>query len=328
MTSGKKRTGYFLFSLDTELAWGYFDKDDGRHRLFSKDGSRERKAIDNILKVFEEFEIIGTWAVVGHLFYRKCEECEECPIAEWEGKHSSYEQIYGTEHPLWYGADVIERILGSKPPQEIAFHGYTHDVFTEHNMNRERALFEIREWLRLAEKWEIAPKSVVFPRDRVGYLPLLAEAGFSCYRSEEHVPLHSRARVVGPVVKTIDHLLSISSPPIYELRKMESNGLVNLKASQHLFGFNRRVERILDALDLHLLRFRRIINAIREAAEKAEIIHLWAHPWEFKTDKDIDKLRYVLGCVAEETGRGRMRSVSMAELAEVVLEATRNKTSS
>ena len=42
-------TGYFLFSLDTELGTGYFDEDAARHRLFSKDGIEERKRITRCL---------------------------------------------------------------------------------------------------------------------------------------------------------------------------------------------------------------------------------------------------------------------------------------
>ena len=105
------KTGYFLFSLDTELAWGYFDLDRLRLEKYSPDGSRERKAISRLLDLLDEFDIAATWAVVGHLFYDKCEKCDICPVLEWQGKHRSFEEIYETNAPLWYGADLLEMLL-------------------------------------------------------------------------------------------------------------------------------------------------------------------------------------------------------------------------
>jgi hypothetical protein len=321
-TIGEHGVGYFLFSLDTELAWGYFDSGKKRAQLLSRDGGRERWAIERILELFGQFNIVGTWAVVGHLFYPKCEDCEECPIEKWEGRFSSYEQIFETDHPLWYGSDVIDAVRAAKPRQEIAFHGYTHEVFDESQMSSERAHFEIREWMRLAGRRGIVPKSVVFPRNRIGHMSLFQSAGFICYRSEEYVPLHLRARYVGPLLKTFAQVLSLYDPPIYGLADVGSGGLLNLPSSQHLFDFDRRVESLLDGMNLHLLRLRGFKRGIRKAAKRAKIFHLWAHPWELKSEKDIDKLRYVLGFVAEESEKGRMCSVGMAEIAEEVLGAS------
>ncbi len=40
MTEFNADTSYFLFSFDTELAWGYYDH--FRPEMFSADGKRER----------------------------------------------------------------------------------------------------------------------------------------------------------------------------------------------------------------------------------------------------------------------------------------------
>ena len=125
MKENLKNIGYFIFSLDTELGTGFFDKDEDRKRLFSADGSRERENIARILELLEEYQIIATWAVVGHIFYEHCEECEICPVLEWKGKYKSYEEVYKTKHPLWYGADVVDLLLKQKMNHEIAFHGYS-----------------------------------------------------------------------------------------------------------------------------------------------------------------------------------------------------------
>ncbi|MBN1283778.1 MAG: hypothetical protein JXB47_00105 [Anaerolineae bacterium] len=311
-------TGYFVFSLDTELAWGYFDLDARREATFSPDGSRERKSILRVLDLCNEFGITGTWALVGHLFHKKCVHCEICPVLEWKGKYRSFEQIYDTDHPLWYWGDLVDHLLACDAPQEVAFHGYTHDIFDERTMSREKARVEIQEWLRLAEPLGITPRSIVFTRDRVGHLDLFKEAGFTCYRSDVKLPIYFRTKYGGSLIKSVDHILGLSTPPVYDL-EVQPSGLVNLPTSQHIFAFNRKLETMLDNANLPTLRLRRIVKAIRKAAAEKKIVHIWAHPWEFRTEKDFEKLRYLLRHAAEEINKGRLRSIGMAELADIAL---------
>lgn len=318
----QSQTGYFLFSLDTELAWGYFDLDRIRSKKFSLDGSRERKSIELLLDILGEFDITATWAVVGHLFYEKCERCDICPVLEWQGRYRSFEEVYGTDNPLWYGADIIETLLTKGAQHEIAFHGYTHRVFDESTMSAEEARVEIREWMRLSKRKSFVPQTVIFPRDRIGHLDLFKEAGFICYRSDVNLPLMVRNKYWVRYIKHIDHILSLSSPPVYQLSELYdgSSGLMNFRTSQHIFGFNRRLETILDALSLHRLRINRMIKGIKKAADEKKVIHVWAHPWEFRTGKDFEKLRYLFSCVADEISKGKMQSVGMAELARKAME--------
>ncbi len=312
-------TGYFVFSLDTELATGLFDMDQRRARTFSPDGSRERWAIRSLLDLMDEFDIHTTWAIVGHLFYAKCEHCEICPVMEWKGKYSSYDEAYGTSNPLWYGEDVVDEIM-RRGRHEIGYHGYTHRIFNEKTLPIEEAKIEIQEWLRVAKRKGIVPKSIVFPRDLAGYLPLFAENGFSSYRIEEPMSIWIRNKYFGRYVKTLDHLLAISIPPLFTLDdiKKDANGLYAMPESMHIKAFNLGLERKLDQANLHLLRLRRAVNGIRKAAAQKKIIHLWAHPWEFQTEKDIDKMRYIFEAVAEEQQRGRIRSITMNDLADRV----------
>ena len=315
----KNQTGYFLFSLDTELAWGYFDMDRLRSERFSSDGSRERRAIDRLLDILDEFNIVATWALVGHLFYEKCEKCDLCPILEWQGKYRSFEQIYETNAPLWYGADVVETLLARGGRHEIAFHGYTHKVFNEGVMSQQEARTEIQEWLRAARRKNIIPQTVIFPRNQVGHLDAFKEAGFICYRGHERLPKDYAIPVIGKALNRIDLVLQIRTPQVYEV-EVEPSGLVNLPSSRWLFRIDRRVETILDSLNLPHLPIYRLIKGIDKAAKEKKVIHLWAHPCEFRTDKDFEKLRHLLGHVSEQVKRGRLQSIGMADLARLALE--------
>ncbi len=310
-------TGYFVFSLDTELATGFFDLDAERAALFSPDGSRERWSIHSLLDLMDEFDIRATWAITGHIFYRECEKCPVCPIQEWKGIYKSFDEAYGTNNPLWYGADVVEEIQ-RRGHHEIGFHGYTHRVFTPATMSAQEAEFEITEWKRVASRIGIEGKSVIFPRDKIGYLDLFARHGFKCYRSEAHLSIWIRNRFFGSYLKTLDHILGITTPPLYTLDELPrtADGMIDITESMHLKGFNWNVEKILDSANLHRLRLRRAVRGIHKAAEQRKVIHLWAHPWEFQTEKDMDKMRYIFEAVAEEQTAGRLQSTTMSALAE------------
>ncbi|NPV87532.1 MAG: polysaccharide deacetylase family protein [Anaerolineae bacterium] len=315
----KQTLGYFVLSLDTELGTGLFDKDKERAITFSPDGSRERWAIRSLLDLMDEYNIQATWAIVGHLFYERCEYCKICPLMEWKGKYRSFEEAYGTSHPLWYGADAVEEIC-RRQRHDIGFHGYTHKIFNPKTMSKEDAKIEVQEWLRVASRKGIVPKSVVFPRDKAGHLDVLREYGFICYRTEEPMSIWIRNRYFGAYIKTIDHLLAISTPPLFTLEniKKDIHGMIAIPASMHFKGFNWGLERWLDNAGLHLLRLRRMVNGIHKAAEQKKIIHFWLHPWEVQTPKDLEKMRYVFQAVAQEIERGRMQSITMLDLANKI----------
>ena len=64
----------FTVSLDFELHWGRFDKSNiiGNEEYYIQ----TRRAIPEILKLFEEFEIEATWATIGMLFAENQKEWE------------------------------------------------------------------------------------------------------------------------------------------------------------------------------------------------------------------------------------------------------------
>ena len=310
--------GYFIFSLDTELATGYFDHDGTRHKIFSPDGSRERKTILRLIELFEEFNIVGTWAIVGHLFYDACEDCEICPIKEWSGNYSSFDEVYKTNNPLWYGADIIEILINKGARQEIAFHGYSHKIFDESLMDPRGANIEIQEWLRVGKRKGITPYSVAFPRHQIGHLGVLRDAGMICYRGEPQMRSLYRNKLFGRYLKFTDKLLGLSKIPIFDLTCHEDHGMVMLEPSENLFSINRNIELLLDNINLHKFRIRRIISGVRRAAKEKKIIHLWVHPCEFRTEKDFWKLRQIFLAVSKEVNQDRMRSVGMAEMAKIL----------
>ena len=309
------KVGFFVFSLDTELAWGGLWNQPNSERT-SRDGVIERETIQRLLNMMDEFGIVATWAITGHLFYEKCEECNICPIMDLKGKDNRFDQIWGTHNPMWYGADVVETLKSRDSRHEIAFHGYTHRLFDR--LSKDEARFEIQEWLKLAKRKNIVPQTVIFPQGKIDHLDLFQEAGFICYRGKEVMQPVLSIPLLGKVLNRINLVLSILTPQGYEV-KIDPHGLVNIPSSQWLFRTNRRIETILDSLNFHTFRLQPTIKSIERAAEEKKVVHLWAHPHEFRTEKDFEKLRFVFERFAEQAKAGRLQAITMADLAQQTL---------
>lgn len=309
-------TGYFVFSLDTELAWGsLWGQPFPKH--WSRNGSTERATIRRLLDIMDEFGVVSTWAITGHLFYEKCEECELCPIMALEGVDKRFEQIWRTQDSMWYGADIVEMLMTRESGHEIAFHGYTHRVFD--SLSADEAKFEIQEWIRLGKRKDLVPQTVIFPQGRINHLNLFRDAGFICFRGKEVRHPALGIPVIGRILNRINLELSFLTPQVYEV-KVERQNLVDIPSSQWLFRINRGIESFLDFVNLPYLRFHQTIKAIEDAASQRKVIHLWAHPHEFRTEKDFEKLRYLFSYFARQAQHGNLQSITMANLAKLVLE--------
>ena len=310
--------GYFLFSLDTELAWGHFDS--FRPGIFSKDGKRERNAIIRILDMLDEFGLVATWAVVGHLFYEKCEQCEICPVLDWKGRYASFDQIYDANSPLWYGADIMKILVQRSGRHEIAFHGYTHRIFNEKILSRQDARIEIEEWLRVTQRMNVSrPASVVFPRNQVGHIDLFKEYGFVCYRGDELLPPdYYSIPFVGKLLNRIDLITQFRTPQVYKVSTNPS-GLINLPASRSLLRINRKFDLLLERLNLNGFHIKQIVKGVDKAAKEKKVIHIYSHPYEFRTERDFEKLRRLFESVAKHVKNNQLRSISMASLAKRAL---------
>jgi hypothetical protein len=238
---------------------------------------------------------------------------------EWQGCYSSFAEVYGTKDARWYGADIINTLLSEGTRQEIAFHGYSHRIFDPNAMNQQEARAEIEQWLHVSSRKAVTPRAVVFPRNIVGHLEAFRDLGFICFRADPQRAFLIRNKVFGRYSKAIDQILSVSALPLFPISAPLDHGMVCLFSSQCFFDLNRRVELLLDGMNLHTLRLRRIRAGIRRAAREGRVIHLWAHPCDFRTEKDFLKLRYVLDAAAQEISAGRMRSVGMTEMAQIAM---------
>jgi len=81
---------------------------------------------------------------------------------------------------LWYGLDIVEKIIKSKVEHEVACHSFSHIDFSK--CSRSIALKEIRKCKDAMKHYGITPITFIFPKNEIGYLDLLRQEGFKIFR--------------------------------------------------------------------------------------------------------------------------------------------------
>jgi peptidoglycan/xylan/chitin deacetylase (PgdA/CDA1 family) len=190
--------GIVCFSIDLEMAWAWCRARGGSADAV-KIALRERDNVPKILRLFEAHHVSATWAVVGHLFLRKCRKESgflhphpDMPRpmffknALWDfGSGDWYDFDPAADYetaPAWYAPDIIELILKSSVEHEIACHSFSHIGFNEKYCSRELADAELKKCGEAMAGFGIKPVSMVFPGNEAGHFDVLAGRGFRAVR--------------------------------------------------------------------------------------------------------------------------------------------------
>lgn len=315
----------FLISLDTELAWGSFDRD-GLRRHSGK-YAETRRVIQRLLELFRRYEIRATWAVVGHLFLSRCSESgansHEHVLQPSYGWYPdgwlSHDPFTDAQHdPFFYAPDIVESIIAAWPEQEIASHTFTHAILGDPHCSRDVARSQLLECRRLAERCGRSMRSLVFPRNSIGHVDVLAELGYTSFRGVEK-SWHTRFAQPSSLRRAChftDRLLAIT-PPCYSAFRLtrfeeSSSWVCELPASM----FYAPMEGPWKLISVR----RRVLQAtrgIRKAVSTNGAFHLWFHPFNLATSNElIDGLEEIFATVADEAAAGRLTSWTMADVAD------------
>ena len=239
--------GALVISLDFELHWGVRDKcaPDGPYRgnLIGA-----RKAIPQILDLFEEFDIAGTWATVGLLFAESRREREAFSPAVRpqyaDARLSPYGEPTGeteSDDSLHYAFSLIEHIR-VRSKQEIATHTFSHYYCQEPGDTPEAFAADLRSAVAIARYHGIDVRSIVFPRNqfRSGYEELLKDAGIVCYRGNEPNWMYrprprSQETLAVRAPRLLDHYVPLSGPKVVRWDEiLQPSGLCDVRSSMFL----------------------------------------------------------------------------------------------
>jgi hypothetical protein len=305
-------TGLFTISLDLELIWGTLDK--RSRQRFEPLCTREReKVIGALLSLFEEFEISATWCVLGHLFLDGCDGRHASippPSHRW-CRHAWFDLDPASDEtraPLFYGRRLVEKIRRCPVPQEIGSHSFSHVIFGDKGCGPATARAELAACVGSARELGIELRSFAFPRNRIGHLDALREAGFTTYRGLSP-RWYDRPDLPCPL-RRLGHLwdiLTAARPPVVQ-PELTPQGIWNIPASMLLtpsFGVRRWVP--------VRMRTRRVCKGLREAARRQRLFHLWFHPTDLavRSKAMLGGLREILATASTLREQGCLEILPM-----------------
>ena len=313
----KKAKGTFVLSLDTELAWGSFD-------LGIQERERElfyntRSCIWRLLGLLEKYQISATFALVGHLMLDECSTEDGIkhkglvrPSFSWYQKDwfSEDSATNISEDPIWYGRDILDKILTAEPKHEIASHSFSHIIFGDPGCSTECARADILESIKTARDLGVYLSSFVFPRNSEGHKGILKKYGFKVYRGGGNEWYNSiKSRRLRRACHILDELLCIS--PKTSSPYIDEHGLINTLGNM-LYLSRLGVRRFIPISNRILKAKKGICRAIK----KGEVFHMWFHPFNLASDPEglLYGLEEIFVYVREKMDRGLLNNCTMEEL--------------
>ena len=278
--------GTMVISLDTELAWGTIDKPDSYQNNL-EDYKKTREIIDKILGLFIEKNISATWAFVGHLLLESCKKENDIKHPDYiRTNFSHYKNDWFKmdpssnieEEPLWYGKDIVEKVINADVYQEIASHSFAHLLYGSSETKKETAISDLEEFEKAINDYNIDCKSFVFPRNQVGFLNELKKFDYITYRGDEPSWYDGFNRYLKKLAHMVDQFFAITPPAV---EPVDYDGILNIPASMlylSMDGFRKYIP--LSS------RVRKAKKGIDKAIKKEKIFHLWFHPFNLASNSD------------------------------------------
>lgn len=320
--------GTFIVSLDFELFWGMQDA----HTL---DSYRDhvlggRKAVPELLRLFREYGIHATWAVVGFMMAEN--EGQLMSYFPSEEKRPSYKNpalstyrcfgfIGRSEEtaPCFYAPSLI-RMVADTPGMEIGCHTFSHFYCREEGQTPEQFEADLESFHALAKNRGYDVTSIILPRNhsRDDYMEIIDRQGFTAYRDEENDWIHKlRNRKLLRLFRLADVYVPLTGQGGYVPHK-EGN-VWFLTGSRMYKPYFERLG-ALESIKLH-----RIKKQMLHAARKGLTFHFWWHPHNIGvfTEYHLGQIREILDYYSYLKEKYGMQSMNMREAAAFMEEQSR-----
>jgi peptidoglycan/xylan/chitin deacetylase (PgdA/CDA1 family) len=306
----------FVLSLDAELAWGSFDKR-LTPELVRAAQWENREGIPKLLNMLCRHGISATWAFVGHATLDHCsghEEMEPVSYASYSGDWFQYDPASDeSRHPEWYAHSSFLKVLSAPYPQEIAFHSFSHVDFANPGTPRRRAAQEFEACRKIAREFGIRGDVFIFPRNRVGFLNELREAGFRTFRPPDLTRYRGRHAGLNKMSNVLADLLGVTPLPVVPYLDHELVAIPGSMMLRPMDGWRR----LIPAGS----RRTRMRKGLERCMLEGRIFHLWLHPIQLYCQQEamFGLLEECFAQVSLLRERGNLKVATMGETAEEYL---------
>ncbi len=333
MTEHKENTpdnnGKFIISLDFEMLWGVRDvvgiKEYGQHI------KGVHQVIPRLLKMFTNYQIKGTFAIVGFLFFEnKNELLDNLPkkiphyanksLSPYEGHFDFVGENFHSD-PYHFAPQLFNRIKSSKE-HEIGTHTFSHYYCLEGGQTEEDFSEDIFYACKAAARQGLQLTSLVFPRNQFNdrYIKVIKDAGIICYRGNEKSWIYKalnaeKESLFRRAIRLLDAYINLSGFNCYSDKYLKDNSLINIPSSRFLRPYTKRLKL------LEPLRLKRIKNGMTYAAKNNATYHLWWHPHNFGINQkeNFSFLEKILKHYQVLNAQYNFQSYTMSQLAKSIL---------
>jgi hypothetical protein len=283
--------GKLTISIDLELAWGVWDTVTPQDLRMAE--TAERPICAALIELFDRYEVPVTWAVVAALL-------DEGSAKSRPGSKS-----------CWYAPDIMDMLVRAKVPHEIGSHGGKHVYFRD--IPAAQAQQDL-DFARAVHRANALPyRSFVFPRNALGHLDLLAEAGLRTFRGPDIGWFRAAdrgGRMASRAANFADKFLPIPPTPVPAAK---CGPLIDIPGSMLFLGRNGARRLILPAVSRAKLRM-----GLARARRAGSVFHLWFHPSNFyyRRDEQLATLAWFLDHAAREASCDRIEIRTMGSYAD------------
>ena len=302
-------TGALVISLDCEGKWGIADRPkEGRSFISSE---KLVGVYSRILDILEKYRFRATFAFVTAL----CIDADELRhlLSGVDLRHAGKDwlaaprlELGGGASDGWCAPDLLTQVR-SRGVHHICTHGGTHLPYSNDATTQESVAWDISFARQHHERLGLDWGGIVFPRNVVGHLDVLAACDISYYRSMDRCE-----QVGGNVGKAIRLSNEFVSADRFGLRKhgeTQRGALSALSSGKFInarIGFRRRVP--------SRLTLRRAEVMLDFAVSHGRILHLYTHPHNFINDVEMfEKLDHILCKATSLVKAGQLQVITMED---------------
>jgi peptidoglycan/xylan/chitin deacetylase (PgdA/CDA1 family) len=242
------KQGGLIVSIDFELNWGY--------RNTSKKLKEEDIdfALNSLKKLFDDYNIKSTWAIVGQLFFNK-------------DKNAPNTTLYDTKQ--W-----IEKNLKNTLNVEIGSHTFEH-VFVLESSTEETE----NDFLKMVsvEEMDYKLESIVFPRNQYNntVIDVCKKHGLNIFRSQQKLWLLHTSKLSSENKLFLLIKRAFELVPLNRSVKVETyRGMVSVSDSRFFRFFPKSF-----LGNIFTTIYRNVIKLeLKSTLRKKEYYHIWLHP--------------------------------------------------
>lgn len=301
--------GHFIISLDFELMWGVLD-----HSTMESYGVNIKavhQVMPQMLSLFSKYGINATVAYVGFLeFAGRKELLSSLPPLRPQylqpilsPYRDDFDYVDGCNE--YFFAPELIAMMSRMPNIELATHTFCHYYCNAQGQTKEEFEADLDCAVKSGEK-----VSIVFPRNQVSdeYLAVLPEYGIKYYRGNPKRLFKQDGGKLQRILRLADTYLNLTGANSYKREELSKNSIpLNIPASRFFKPYSRTLS------FLEGLKVRRITSAMKVAAKRDEMFHLWWHPHNFgaNSDKNLEQLEKILKCYQKLNYRYGFESTTM-----------------